>query len=151
MGEPLDRVAIEALKSVISSTLDALEEAEGFPLPWPVQKVVREQVTRAFEMGRTTVDLRAFEALIPTPVAPVPTTSVREGGVIETYADDARPTNPAPPKQDDDIDDDIEVEIEVDDDSTGGSTVPKRSGTQYRRFAVPESSTPHRKKKASDT
>ena len=136
MGEPLDRVAIEALKSVISSTLDALEEAEGFPLPWPVQKVVREQVTRAFEMGRTTVDLRAFEALIPTPVAPVPTTSVREGGVIETYADDARPTNPAPPKQDDDI------EVEIDDDSTGGSTVPKRSGTQYRRFPVPESSTP---------
>ena len=118
MAEPLDRAAIEALRAVISATLDALEEAEGFPLPAPVARVVREQVSRAFEMGRVTTVSRPRLPQVPTVPAP-PAPSAMENAVrdaiVETYTDEARPTNPAPPKDE------------------HNST----SGTRYRKFPPP--------------
>lgn len=117
MAEPLDRAAIEALRAVISATLDALEEAEGFPLPAPVARVVREQVSRAFEMGRVTKVSRPRLPQVPTVPAP-PAPSAMENAVrkiVETYSDEARPTNPAPPK------------------AEHSST----SGTRYRKFPPP--------------
>jgi hypothetical protein len=128
MTEPLDRVAIEALKAVVSATIDALEEAEGFPLPWAVQRVVREQVTRAFEMGRTTKLTKPsvpMRPTVPSPPAPSVIEQAVRAAIVETYSDEARPTNPAPPKD-----------------------ASQTSGTRYRKFAAPKET--HKKRADGD-
>lgn len=43
---------IAELKALIDATIAALEDAEGFPLPWPEQKLIREHIARAYEAGR---------------------------------------------------------------------------------------------------
>jgi hypothetical protein len=51
--DPAEQRALHELRALIEQTISEMEAGQdGFPLPWPVQKTIREYLARAFEAGR---------------------------------------------------------------------------------------------------
>ena len=101
MPDSPDRVAITALRVLIETTIEALEDAEGCPLPWPTQKIIREQVARAFEVGR---DIALGHDPTGSPTVPATDEARRflpPGTVVALYGATTRPAPPDTGESDD--------------------------------------------------